>query len=502
MAAKNGAGWLSAPAFVKGAMPLGSFLRSLVAPPVSVSGKVLVAFASQTGAAEQIAWKSAGALNARGDFVRVAALGALTPAELAQAGTLLVVASTYGSGEPPDSARSFMRKWMTAPVALKGIGFAVLALGDRAHADFCGFGRMLDRWLAASRAKRLFEPVLVDGDADFAAMRQWCDNLTRLGADTDVDALMPAPPRDWVLAARRLLNPGSPGGEAFHVALTPPDPALLNWTAGDIAEVWPRNPEAAVEEFLSTRGLDGAARFDWHHRRMALRDILAHSRLPAPHEAAGLSPQQMVLQLQAFAHREYSIASLPDGGAMELLVRKAVRGNGRLGLGSGWLAHHAAIGGLVPLRLRPNPNFHPPGGARAAAPAILIGAGTGMAGLRAHLKHRRKQGWRRAWLLFGERSGAYDLLYREDIEAWQADGTLERLDLAFSRDAAPKRYVQHLVAEHASAIRAWVMEQGAFLLVCGGIGMAAGVEEVLTTILGAEMLEQMTRDGSYRRDIY
>jgi sulfite reductase (NADPH) flavoprotein alpha-component len=481
---------------------IGSLLRGLAARRVSAPGKVLVAFASQTGAAEQIAWKSADALNARGDFVRVALLGGLTTAELAQAGTLLVVASTYGSGEPPDSARGFMRKHMVRPAALKGVQFAVLALGDRAHADFCGFGRMLDKWLAASRARRLFDPVLVDGDEDFAAMRQWCENLARLGAHAGVEALMPAPPQDWMLARRALLNPGSPGGEAWHVGLTPKDSALLNWTAGDIAEIWPRNPESAVEEFLFARKLDGAAIFRWQDRDMTLRDILAHSRLPGAHEAAGLVPQLMVAQLQAFPHREYSIASLPDGGVMELLVRKAVQHDGKLGIGSGWLCHYAAVGGLVPLRLRPNPNFHPPGGEMGRGPAILIGAGTGMAGLRAHLKHRQKNGLRDAWLLFGERSGAHDLFYASDIAAWQKDGTLARLDLSFSRDAAPKRYVQHVAAERGHDIRAWVMERAAFILVCGAMEMAAGVEEALAVILGAEKLEEMTQSGAYRRDIY
>jgi sulfite reductase (NADPH) flavoprotein alpha-component len=470
-------------------------LRGLAGP--RTGGKVLVAFASQTGAAEQIAWKSANALIARGDFVRVAQLGALTPADLAQAGTLLVVTSTYGIGESPDSARGFERKVMPARANLKGVSFAVLALGDRTYEDFCGFGQRLDKWLAANKARRLFAPVLVDGDEDSAAMKQWCENLSKLGATATVEALSPAPPRDWVLAERRLLNPGSPGGEAWAVALTPPDPALLNWTAGDIAEFWPRNADSAVDAFLAERGLDGASRHVWQDRQMSLRDILAHSRLPAPHEAPGMEAQRLILQLQAFPHREYSIASLPGSGRMEVLVRKVVLPGGKLGIGSGWLTHHAALGGLAPLRLRPNPNFQPPGD----GPVILIGAGTGMAGLRAHLLHRQKKGLRDTWLLFGERSRAHDLFFGDDIAVWQADGTLARADFAFSRDAVPKKYVQHLVAEQGAAIRDWV-GRGANILVCGGLNMAAGVDAALAAILGAEKLEEMTGSGGYRRDIY
>src|SRR6185436_5444272 len=148
------------------------------------SGRILVAFASQTGAAERIAWLSANALAANANrVVRVAPLGGLTMAEIAEAGTLLVVTSTYGAGEAPDSARAFARKQMAETPQLKGLSYAVLALGDMKYdATFCGFGRGLDRWLASGKARRLFDIVCVNGDDDDAAMDKWAHQLTRLGA--------------------------------------------------------------------------------------------------------------------------------------------------------------------------------------------------------------------------------------------------------------------------------------------------------------------------------
>src|SRR6184192_1593977 len=146
-------------------MVFGSLFRKMPRP----GGRILVAFASQTGAAERIAWLSANAL-AAGGLVRVAPLGGLTLSEIAEAGTLLAVTSTYGAGEAPDSARAFARKQMTRAPALKGLPYGVLALGDRKYdATFCGFGRELDRWLSSGKARRLFETVCVDGDDDIAA---------------------------------------------------------------------------------------------------------------------------------------------------------------------------------------------------------------------------------------------------------------------------------------------------------------------------------------------
>jgi sulfite reductase (NADPH) flavoprotein alpha-component len=157
----------------------------------------------------------------------------------------------------------------------------------------------------------------------------------------------------------------------------------------------------------------------------------------------------------------------------------------------------------VKLRLRPNPNFHPPGAnENNEAPQILIGAGTGIAGLRAHLHYRQHKKLGDAWLLFGERGQATDLYYGDDLKSWQADGTLAMTELVFSRDVSPRKYVQHLVVEQGAEIGHWVRERGASILVCGGLEMAAGVQEALIAILGEEKLDAMTQDGLYRRDIY
>ena len=339
--------------------------------------------------------------------------------------------------------------------------------------------------------------LCVDGDDDDTTMAKWCEQLTKLGADTSVEQLMPGPPQDWVLAERRLLNPESPGGEAWAIALTPKNPAHLHWTAGDIAEIWPRNSEAAVEEFLIRHQLDGALSFKWRGNWTFLRDIIAHSRLPKPHEVEGISVQWLVERLEGFGAREYSIASLPDSGRMELLVRKAVKDDGSLGLGSGWLTETSDSG-----------RGHQ---AAAAAQSQFPPARDGPADSDRR-RHRLCRLARASAAPAEEETGrclaavwrarrASDLYYGDDLVAWQDDGTLARTDLVFSRDEGPRKYVQHLVADAGGDIASWV-GRGASILVCGGLAMAAGVQEALVAILGEEKLEQMTQSGLYRRDIY
>jgi len=411
---------------------------------------ILVAHASQTGQAEALARQTAESLRLGGLQARVAALGQLNLAALRGYPRLLVVASTYGEGDPPDNAAAFADNLMAldgagAPL-LDSLSYAVLALGDSSYRHFCGFGRRLDAWLRGRGATPLFDRVEAD-NADPAALRHWQHHLGLLAGRADLPDWETPAYQPWRLAQRTLLNPGSQGGPCFHLVLDPPDGGAPAWQAGDIAEVGPR-------------------------------DRRGGALLP---------------------HREYSVASLPADGGVHLLVRQMRGADGRLGLGSGWLTHTAQVGDLVDLRLRANANFHPPADAR---PLLLVGNGTGLAGLRALLKARIAAGHFRNWLIFGERQAAHDWFHREEIAGWLAQGRLQRLDAVFSRDTPARRYVQHALLDAADSVRGWVKE-GASIYLCGSLqGMAQGVDDALAQILGAEPLAALRRAGRYRRDVY
>src|SRR3546814_13745336 len=91
----------------------------------------------------------------------------------------------------------------------------------------------------------------------------------------------------------------------------------------------------------------------------------------------------------------------------------------------------------------------------------MIGAGTGVAPYRAFLQEREVRGAAgKSWLFFGERNFRSDFLYQTEWQDWLKDGTLGRMDVAFSRDGSEKIYVQHRKKEQSRDIFAWLEEGG------------------------------------------
>lgn len=413
--------------------------RNVVVVPAS---GVRILHASQTGTAERIALRSADQLRQAGMSSSAVALGTLEASALETGGTCLFVVSTTGEGEPPDNAFAFERGAMRTRPDLSRLRYGLLALGDRGYARYCGFGVELDVWLRDCGARPAFDRIEVDR-CDPDALRRWQQALSALsGAPSSVDWTAPRYGH-WRLQAREHLNPGSVGGAVFRLVLTPAA-AGPHWMPGDLAEIG----------------------------------------VPMAGETV---------------QRTYSIASTAEDGHIDLLVRQVRHPDGRTGAGSGWLTEQAPVGAEIALRVRENHGFHPP---PADVPMILIGNGTGLAGLRAHLRARAQGAAAPCWLLFGERSHHHDFLCRNDIEAWQARGVLARVDLAFSRDGAPVRYVQDALRAAADTVRDWIAA-GACVYVCGSLhGMAPGVDAVLREVLGTDAVDALRAQGRYRRDVY
>lgn len=417
----------------------------------------LVGYASQSGHAERLAWQSAGVLQAAGYPVTVEALDRLDGSRLGAFQRALFVVSTFGDGEPPDNARAFARKVMASSAKLEQLRYGLLALGDRHYQNFCGFGQRLEHWLRGHGGQPLFAPVQIDG-ATAEGLTQWRAHLAELTGTETTAIGAQASWQAWRLIRRAALNPGGSGNPTWLIELDLP--ADAHWEAGDLAEILPGVAGTGIATLEGTEPI-----------------------------------------------RPYSICSLPAEGRLALLIREtrcAGAGSGassELGLGAAWLTRDAPLGEAIALRLRSHPSFHLPED-HADRPLILIGNGTGIAGLRPLIEARALVGCKRNWLVFGERSAAHDYYFRSDIEAWHASGVLEHLDLAFSRDQAERIHVQDRLRDAAQRLKDWV-EQGALIYVCGSReGMAPGVEAVVVDVLGTEGFQTLIGEGRYRRDVY
>ena len=464
--------------------------------PSASDDALLILWASQTGFAAQLARHSAQSLNEAGIDTLVLPLEAATPARLQRHARALVIASTTGEGDPPDHALGFVPALQGAE--LKGLSYAVLALGDHRYDQFCAYGRQLDDALHHAGAQPLFDRVEVDA-GDPAALRHWQQHLGQLaGGAAMADWVTPEYQR-WRLAERHHLNPGSVGGAVFHIVLTPPPGKAVEWQAGDIIEIGPQQPPARVAAFLASAGLAGDAPVVVEGVRQPLADALARCLLPEADAVRGLAPQALADALKPLPHREYSIASLPADGGVAFALRRMLWPDGSPGLASGWLCDVAPIGAEIDARIRSNPNFHAPD---PAAPMILIGNGTGIGGLRAHLRARVAAGAHRNWVLYGERHQNADGLYGDELEGWQRSGALTHLDRTYSRDGNGPRYVQDALRAHAGRLREW-LDAGAAIYVCGSLkGMAPGVDAVLVDVIGQAGVDSLAETGRYRRDVY
>jgi sulfite reductase (NADPH) flavoprotein alpha-component len=336
----------------------------------------------------------------------------------------------------------------------------------------------------------------------------------------------------------------------------------LSYEAGDALGVRPTNCAELAEELLRALGRSGEEPVpDRNGQETPLREALVHhyeiTRIPQPllkalaertgdaellkyiapdgsgelkkfiwgreiidllhaHPAAKFAPGEFVALLRKLQPRLYSISSSPKAhpGQVHLcvgVVRYDSLGRPRKGVCSTFLAERVPPGGAVPVFVHHNKNFRPP--VNPDAPMIMVGPGTGIAPFRAFLEERRATGAKgKNWLFFGDQRGATDFLFREELEAMQRDGTLTRLDLAFSRDQVEKIYVQTRMLEHGKELYAWLEEGGGFY-VCGDASrMAKDVDAALHQIIqtaGGKRAEEATayvaalkQDKRYQRDVY
>lgn len=233
---------------------------------------------------------------------------------------------------------------------------------------------------------------------------------------------------------------------------------------------------------------------------------------------AKFEPQEFMLTQKKLNIRLYSISSSQKAHPKEVhltiaTVKYTSHGRERSGVASTFLADRITVGEtLIPVFVNHGKGFRLPE-PQEETPVIMIGPGTGIAPFRAFLEERKATAAKgKAWLFFGEVNEATCFFYKDEFEAYLADGTLAKLTTAWSRDQAEKIYVQHKLLENSAEIYAW-LEQGAIVYVCGDASrMAVDVDKALHSIIEKEggktpeeavaYMASFKEAKRYRRDVY
>jgi sulfite reductase (NADPH) flavoprotein alpha-component len=337
--------------------------------------------------------------------------------------------------------------------------------------------------------------------------------------------------------------------------------SAISYEVGDSMTVWPTNDPILIDEIIRTIGAKGDEPVKSPSRETILREALlrdcritqttpkflkavAERASAAPlltdllkperkqdldaylwgmevidflieHPSIKWTPQDFVDVLAKLQPRLYSISSSLKAKPNQVhftidVVHYESRGRKRKGVCSTFLAERADN---APVPLFPNTSkFRLPEDGNA--PIIMIGPGTGIAPFRAFLQERKAVGARgKNWLFFGSQHEHCNYFYKDELNELKADGTLTRLDCAWSRDQTNKSYVQHKMLENAAEVWKWIDSEGAHFFVCGDARrMAKDVDAALRKIIQEhgskseeqtnEYVEKLKSDKRYKRDVY
>ncbi|GAE24872.1 sulfite reductase [Halalkalibacter wakoensis JCM 9140] len=539
-----------------------------------ISKEVTILYGSQTGNSQNLAKSTEKKLKEQGFDVKVSSMSDFKPNNLKKLHNLLIIVSTHGEGEPPDNAISFHEfvHGKRAP-KLNDLRYSVLSLGDSSYEFFCQTGKEFDQKLEELGATRLHDRV--DCDLDFEEpAAEWVQgvlnglNQTQGSSQQAIVETAEAqatesvysrsnPFRAEVLENLNLNGRGS-NKETRHLELSL-EGSGLTFQPGDSLGVYPENEPELVAELIKELKVDANEKVTIKNDSYSVQEALTTQfeitvlTKPLLEKASAflankeLQPlledsekvkeyiygrdfldlvrdfgpwngtaHDLVSILRKLPPRLYSIASSLQANEDEVhltigAVRYDAHGRERNGVCSVLCAERLQPGDTLPVFIQNNQNFKLP--ESPDSPVIMVGPGTGIAPFRSFMQEREEIGAEgKSWLFFGDQHFVTDFLYQTEWQNWLKDGTLTRMDVAFSRDTDEKVYVQHRMLENSKDLFEW-LEEGAFFYICGDEKrMAHDVHETLLAIIEKEgnmsreqaesYLADMQQQKRYQRDVY
>jgi sulfite reductase (NADPH) flavoprotein alpha-component len=239
--------------------------------PQPISKEVTILFGSQTGNSQGLAKQAGKTLEEKGFQVNVTSMNDFKPNQLKKIQNLLIVVSTHGEGEPPDSALTFHEflHGRRAP-KLDDLRFSVLALGDSSYEFFCQTGKEFDQRLEELGGTRIHPRVDCDLDYDDPAA-EWLDGVISGLSETQGASSAPtqaaAAPSSGESAYSRKnpfkaevlenlnLNGRGSNKETRHLELSL-EGSGLTYAPGDSLGIYPENDPVLVDLLIKEMNWD------------------------------------------------------------------------------------------------------------------------------------------------------------------------------------------------------------------------------------------------------
>ncbi|GFV30175.1 nitric oxide synthase, inducible [Trichonephila clavipes] len=257
-----------------------------------------ILYASETGKSETFAKKLGNVLHASFN-TKVMCMDDYETNSLTSEDFIIVVASTFGSGEPPDNGQSFwkaLKELKEKKESLQNLRYAVFALGSSSYPFFCNFGKNVDNILSDLGAKRITKIELGDelGGQEHT-FNEWLPSVYKasckdFGIELSDDMILPmldintwkmghfrlvgttAKQRDLLtelskvhnkklftaqIFSRENLKAPEAENQTVLARLTTKNAPLSAYEPGDHIAIFPENPSAVVEPILRRIGKFG-----------------------------------------------------------------------------------------------------------------------------------------------------------------------------------------------------------------------------------------------------
>lgn len=519
---------------------------------LNTNAPVTIIYATETGNSKKAATLINQKLKSEGIKCRLIAADHYNHSLLDKENCVIVVMSTQGEGEPPEQGRGFFNYLHNRAEPLPKLYFGILGLGSKSYPLFCQAAIDIEKQLNRLGALKLLPTGLCEEDYEPESQKWIIQFLNLYNIDypkhevKSTEILSSRIEKNEFLATlgtNILLNDIGSSQRVHHLEFDLAED--IPYVPGNAIGWIPENDTNEVRRILEITGYNSNEILKFKDNETTLFEILKSlanidyltlgTVKKISDKAAVLLPEERT-SLFHLIKQHRAIASMPPGTLIDCLLPI----NPRLyTISSGPSAHTGQIhltisqhlytkngltfegkasnllintlpGKQLKFFIHRQKSFQLPADDKNI---ILIGWGTGIAPFRAFIAERAaRQANGKTWLVFSEDDREKDFYYQTELQNWQDEGVLNRLNVAFNSSVFKPKDLDKVLKDNSQEIIKWI-DKGAYLFI-SGLKEPVGkqVEKSIAEIIQSEknyspeeansLLKDLTREGRYAKELY